>query len=233
LDSQEVIIRLKTFSYVVDVVFNLFNTGDTTTEWTGFPKWVASRVNLYPTFIKVEGAVNGRQIKFDEEWDLSGSTRLRSGMSHEEFFHLAHRPMKEERQWLVSRVTFPGHAGTTICVTYEAPYSYASRHYREASYIYGTGSLWKDNIGKAVFIVDSTEVGGTEKISTYLEGLAPRPISKNVLRYELRDFKPHIEAHFRIGLKELVGRKADYVRIKALNIAPKVPHPQPNVPDDH
>jgi hypothetical protein len=213
LESQQVIIRLKERSYAVDVDFNLFNTGETITEWIGFPKWVASRTASYPTFIRFEGSVNGKQIKFNEEWDLSGGARLRWNMSNQEFGHLAGRPMKEEWQWLVSQVTFPGHARTAIRVTYEAPY-YGKGFY-EGSYIYGTGSLWKDNIGKAVFIIDSTEVGGTEKISTYLQGLDARPISKNVLRYEQIDFKPHFEAHLKIKLNEWLGlRKADYVRMR-------------------
>jgi hypothetical protein len=157
LDSQEVIIRLKPGSYVVDVVFNLFNTGETATESVGFPKWVASQVDFFPTFMRFEGSVNGRQLQFNEERDRSTGAGIKYNVPLTQKL----TKMKEKRGWLVSQVTFAGHEGTTIHVTYEA--RYYSQGYHEASYTYGTGSLWKDNIGKAVFIVDSTEVGGQRK----------------------------------------------------------------------
>lgn len=204
LDSQEVIIRLGSESYVVDIVFNLFNTGGTTTEWTGFPKWAAPRTDSLPTFMRFEGSVNGRQIPFHEELERTGDKRPHWNMSLADGLGSAERPLKTKRQWLVSKITFPGHPSTTIRVRYEAPY-YGSG-ISIASYLYGTGSLWKGNIGKAVFIVDSTEVRGTRSVSARFEDgsayvkSAQRPLSHYVVEYELRDFEPHPEAYFWVSL---------------------------------
>ena len=239
LDSEQVIISLGERSYAVDAVFNLFNTGETTTECVGFPKWVASRTPTYPTFISFQGSVNGRPIEFNEKWDPSGGSKP----SFEEWRNFRIAVNEEERQWVVSQVTFSGHATTTIRVTYEAPYNYANG-YREASYIYGTGALWKDNIRKAVFIVDSSGLGGTEKISTYFEHgfgsqttsanvkSAPRPIWKNSVRYEIKDFKPHPEAHIRIKGNRFRGgvyQKAHFGRLPLIYPPPPpmLPPPKP------
>ncbi len=223
LDSQEVVIRLRESSYVVNAVFNLSNTGNTTREWIGFPKWVASRVESYPTFMRFEGSANGQELEFDEAWDLTGGQKLRRSMSGLEFMSLARRPMKEQRQWLVSHVTFPGHRMNTIRIRYEAPYS--GKHFREAAYIYGTGSSWKDNIGRAVFVIDSSEVGGIEKISVrFVTGSGRRidrktvrtlgrPMLKNVMRYELSDFDPPQSARLAIKLNTGFSPvKNNYVR---------------------
>jgi hypothetical protein len=226
LDSQKVIIRLKGSSYVVDAVFNLFNTGETTTEWTGFPKCVAPRDASYP--IRFEGWVNGKQVEFSDARDLSRSTKPPWNLSNEEKPSVASRPIMEEHQWLVSQIEFAGRAVTTIRVIYEAPYY--GKDFAQAYYIYGTGCLWKDNIGEAVFIVDSTEVGGTDKISTSFENRfrsmptpVARPIMTNVLRYEIRDFKPYPEAHFKIKRSVKLARiKANYVRMKGV-----IPMPPP------
>lgn len=232
LDSQEVVIRLKKGSYVVNVVFSLFNTGETTTEWIGFPKWTASRTPSFPTFITFQGWVNGKKIDFNEKWGSAGGNRTKFNMSHKAFSYFASKPMKEEHKWLVSQATFPGHAQTLIRVTYEAPY-YGKGH-TQASYIYGTGSLWKDNIQKAVFIIDSTEVGGSEAISTYFEPRSwsksaghavkavARPLLKNLLRYEIRDFEPDPGAYFRIQFKKsnYMRPPANYVRSKNLPRGP-------------
>ncbi len=203
MGSEEVIIRLKSYSYVVQAVFNFFNEGETTTEWTGIPKWVASRIPSFPTFIRFKGSVNGKEIVFNGEWDISGGARVISKLESVRR-KLSKEPMKHKRQWLVSQVTFPGHANTTIRVTYEAPYS---RGGLRASYIYGTGALWKDKIGKAVFVVDSTAVGGKTQVVTnfdedlgYMKRVVRRPISNSVVKYELSDFEPCPEAVFRLVL---------------------------------
>jgi hypothetical protein len=233
LDSQEIIIRLKRGSYVVDAVFDLFNTGETATEQIGFPKWVVTPTGSFPTFIRFEGSVNGEPITFNEEWDASGGSPFLMNLLAERRLNLASRPMKEERRWLVRQVTFPGHGKTIIRVTYEAPYSV--KHYREASFVYGTGSLWKGSIGKTVFIIDSTNVGGPGNISIYFEkGPWPEPVSEsvkfgrrpilgNVQRCEITHFKPHPEAYLRIKLAHWFGIKPNYVRMKPMPPPPPMP----------
>jgi hypothetical protein len=74
LDSEEVTIHLREGSYTVDVVFHFFNTGETTTEWTGFPKrsitqgLAQSRVN----FRRFNTWANGQEIAYSEERDWGG-----------------------------------------------------------------------------------------------------------------------------------------------------------------
>ncbi|MFZ5867053.1 MAG: hypothetical protein ACOYXY_14305 [Thermodesulfobacteriota bacterium] len=211
LDSQEVKIRLKSRIYEVDVVFDLFNTGESVTEWIGFPKWMpyGSHWPRALRMVEFKCSISGKQMEFNEEWDLFMPARLFRTMSPLEKMFAANRPFKRDWKWLVSQVTFPAHAKTVICVTYKALY-----HGRDptACYVYGTGSLWKGNIGKAVFIVDSTQLGGTARISTdFHDGIGlrqlsrspkapPGPVANGLLEYELTDFEPHPEARFDVRL---------------------------------
>lgn len=79
MDSMEINILAQTGSYVVDAVFRLFNTGEATSEWIGFPKHcrVSPYVLLsYPKpvihdFIRFEGWVNGSKALFMERRSLS------------------------------------------------------------------------------------------------------------------------------------------------------------------
>lgn len=185
LESQEVTIHLREVTYTVDVIFQFFNTGETTTEWTGFPK--RSLIREVPrsraTFTRFNTWANGRKISFSEEPDFTDSSR------------------GEDRKWLVHQITFPGRARTTVRVCYEAPYFFSGSGL-SAYYIYGTGSYWKDNIGKAVFIIDSSYVGGRMrtdiKFQPTVEG---RQISENLVMYEIRDFKPDPEATLRVTVR--------------------------------
>jgi hypothetical protein len=101
---------------------------------------------------------------------------------------------------MVSKITFPGHARTTIRVRYEAPYErYEAAncaHLRWAHYLYGSASLWKGDIGKASFIIDCTEVGGTKNIS--VRGFKARPgpklIADNLWTLAMTDFEPDVGA---------------------------------------
>ncbi len=238
MDSEEVIIRLKSNSYVVDVVFNMFNTGETRTELTGFPKCVMSG-DHFPSFLKFEGWVNGVSTEFKDEEDRVAEGDIPGAKTFRDSFLLrTWKHPKDYLKWLVSDITFPGHATTAIRIRYQADYCNESC---EAAYLLGTGSLWKDNIGKAVFIIDSTEVGGPEKILTYFaqgsrEELiaekaieAPKTILKNVARYEIRDFKPDPKAYVRIKLCDDFHRryaKANYIKQKpACGPVPMAPPP--------
>lgn len=245
LDSQEVMIRLKSATYAVDVVFNLFNEGDTARESIGFPKWVASHFDSYPTFLRFEGSINGRRIEFSDEVDQDRRRRFHWIMSSGDWSMWADRPMKEERQWKVSRVTFPGHAQTRIRISYEA--QYFTKHVHHAAYVYGTGSLWKGNIGKAVFIVDATGVGGNKSISTFFRkelrlGSGPEPgteavqtgpraipIGNHALCFEIRDFEPHPDANLSITTKGWLFGKRNYVKPKP-TLGPPPPPPGPPPP---
>ena len=48
MDSEEATIRLHKKSYTVDAVFRFFNTGETLTEWVGFPKRSMGTISSLP-----------------------------------------------------------------------------------------------------------------------------------------------------------------------------------------
>ncbi len=194
LDDQEVIVRLKPYTYTVDAIFHLFNTGETSTEWIGFPKNSTGRspgpLGRVDDFIRFEGSVNGQTIAFTEERDLIKGARatqvgiLSRGKNHD--------------GWLVGEGAFPGHAKTTIRVRYETRYGNCGMGCSKAVYIYGTGGYWKDRIGKAVFIIDSTQKGGLDRADarfsgheTKKYGIRRRLISKNIAKCEIRNFEPN------------------------------------------
>jgi hypothetical protein len=208
LDSQEVTIRLGAFKYTVDAVFHFLNTGDITTEWVGFPTWVESRDGTrgVSNFIRFDSWVNDQSVEFSPERDQTKDSPSRdrqpSSASEAPTMNLT-GTAKKEPEWLARQVTFPEHENTTIRVTYEAPYypNY-DKGRGEAIYLYETGSMWKGNIGKAIFIVDASEVGGLKHVSISFEKaggtlpgaenmrLRPWSISKNVVRYDMEDFEP-------------------------------------------
>lgn len=172
MDAEEVTIRLEKGSYTVDAVFHFSNTGETTSEWVGFPKggeyfeaspeWQPDLVqnpDRLPDFIQFHAWVDGKVVTFSEEG----------------------------RRWLARHVTFPGHATTTIRVVYEANY------YRGAlaTYIIGTGSYWKGSIGRAAFTVDGSAIGGTKHFSAVLD--APqlqKLLTEKAVRLEVLDYEP-------------------------------------------
>lgn len=220
LDSQEVTIRLGALKYTVEAVFHFFNTGDITTEWVGFPKWVESRdgTRAVSNFIRFNSWVNDRSVEFSPERDQTkdslGRHRQPSSASEAPTMNLP-GTAKEEPQWLARQVTFPGHENTTIRVTYEAPYYPNYEKGRgEAIYLYETGSMWKGNIGKAVFIVDGTEVGGLKHVSISFETtggtlpgaenmrLRPWSMSKNVVRFNMEDFEPQPGSQLVISFRQ-------------------------------
>ncbi|MEW6140252.1 MAG: hypothetical protein AB1733_18690 [Thermodesulfobacteriota bacterium] len=184
MDSEEVTIRLHKDSYTVDAVFRFFNTGDTTTEWVGFPKrGLGSSATFTGTrgFIQFETWVGDQRVPFREERELWSRVPmfLRSIFSY----------IIEDNRWLVKEVTFPGHKETTTRVKYEAHY-YGPAEGNTAYYIYGTGSHWKGPIGKARFILDASEIGGTGKIRVNLPEESRRQVSESSVIYELNDFDP-------------------------------------------
>jgi hypothetical protein len=190
LDSQEVTIRLRKDTYAVDVVFRFFNTGETITEWVGFPerRMVALLPYTKSAFLRFETLIDGRTAEFSREQDLTQDTGLflrwlfSSPSTH------------EDRRWLVHYPTFPGHARTTVRVGYEARYNYHHGNCFAGSYIYGTGGYWKDNIGKAVFVIDSSNLCKRKIVDIkFPRDIRPLQKSENMVIYELKDFDPNPE----------------------------------------
>jgi len=100
-------------------------------------------------------------------------------------------------EWMGQRVTFPRHARTSIRTIYEAEYSSP----KGAFYIFGTGRYWKDGIGEATFLIDCTDVGGTGNVDVYFPvAPGPKPISKNVIAFNVRKLKPAPDAQLYIAV---------------------------------
>jgi hypothetical protein len=172
MEAEEVTIRLHKMTYTVEGVYRMTNSGEATTEWVGFPK---NRHEMheglsYQNFIQFEVWVDGRKVPF----------------------------AKEGKQWIAGQVTFSSHATTIIRVVYEIKYpetyKWASRD-DFAEYIVGTGSLWKGNIGKAIFTVDGSEIGGTKNFDTRLNIPQSHKLrSEQAVRFDAIDFKPERDA---------------------------------------
>jgi uncharacterized protein len=193
LDDQEVIIRLKRGEYTVDAVFHLFNTGEKSTEWIGFPKNPAGRLpgplGRVDDFIRFDVWVNGNKVPFADERDLIKSAQnVLQGLRGRRVQYTG---------WLMGQASFPGHVTTTIRVSYASRYGNCGMNCAKAVYIYGTGGYWKDNIGKATFIVDGMQRGGAQwagasfgatETDKYL--IHRRLLSESLAQYEIRDFEP-------------------------------------------
>lgn len=188
MDSMGVTIRLKQNTFIVDAVFSLFNTDNTMTQWVGFPKYgAAALVGEAIDFISFRAWVDGQPESFVEERDLF--------RNQSPFFTRTIGTGTEESRWMLKQLIFPGHAKKTIRVRYEARYAGG----RFAFYYYGTGRYWKGNIGRATFIIDSTDVGGTKNTSQYSPAASGgRFVTENLVRYELGDFEPDLRGRFSI-----------------------------------
>ncbi|MFH1115946.1 MAG: hypothetical protein V1792_18700 [Pseudomonadota bacterium] len=204
MDSEQVVIRLGRRSYTVDAIFHLFNAGETVTEWVGFPK---RRVKLIPQgltppdFVRFDTWVDGRHVEVSELRDAQAHVSLwehlvslRYRVDRLIYLFPGHGPMRNE--WMGHRVTFARHAKTTIRTIYEAEYGY-----RKAFYIFGTGRYWKDGIGKATFVIDCTDVGGTRKVDVCFP-VAPGPkiLSENVISFNVKKLKPPPDAQIDISV---------------------------------
>ena len=77
-----------------------------------------------------------------------------------------------------------------------------------AEYIVGTGALWKGSIGRAIFTVDGSEIGGAKNFDAQLNIPGSHMLrSEQAVRFEAIDFEPERDATLRM---EVGGRrKAD------------------------
>ena len=179
MDAEEVIIRLGQGTYTVDAVYHMANTGESTTEWVGFPKGREgdlSKGEEYPDFIQFHAWIDGKKVPFSQGG----------------------------KQWVAGKVTFPGHATTIIRITYEAKYPLTLRKgWGYVEYIVGTGSFWKGRIGRAIFTVDGSEIGGTRGFDATLKVPHCHKLrSENVIRIDVSNFKPERDATLHINISD-------------------------------
>ncbi|MBI5570214.1 MAG: hypothetical protein HY914_09745 [Desulfomonile tiedjei] len=221
--SEQVIIRLKRNTYTVDAVFHFFNTGETTTEWVGFPRLETDTMTMTESmdrvgseFVRYDAWVDGTKIPVEENSDFDKTVdgtkvevkeqrervvepgpdgRVASAFDRRQpALGLRSRrppPPKEPKgRWRVHHITFPGHATTTVSTSYEAYYS-DYWDFLQAYYIVGTGGLWKDSIGKAVFVIDSSGLGETKKIRVnFPGGCGQRQLGDSLIILERENLKP-------------------------------------------
>lgn len=181
VDAQEIRIRLRHSSYSVDAVFYFFNAGEATTESLGFPKSASEGWN----FERFRAWVDGRKIEVSEEHDPA-----RSHTSHDE-------NSGSDLRWFVAPVTFPGNGGTTIRVSYKAPYRFDPigwGQYRSMRVLYYSWlASWRctDRVGGTVFIIDGADIGGRERFRVDLvPGARWQDVStENAVRLTARDYQ--------------------------------------------
>ena len=118
MDSEQVMIRLGQRSYTVDAIFHLFNTGETVTEWVGFPKRRVKFTGSWlpqPDFVRFDTWVDGRHVEvtelrdaaaYESFWEVLASLHYRLNRLINLYAPLGH--MRNE--WMGQRVTFPRHA---------------------------------------------------------------------------------------------------------------------------
>jgi len=191
MDAEQVTILLHMDSYTVDAIFHFFNTGDTTTEWVGFPKRGMGYSGTFTgttDFIRFQTWVGQEEVLFREERDFWSRIPI--------FVRGLFSNIVTDNRWLVKQVTFAGHGETVTRVRYETHYHVTEG--KSALYIYGTGSHWEGNIGKATFIIDASEIGGTGKIRVNLPEASRQQVTGNTVSYELRDFEPHPNACLKV-----------------------------------
>lgn len=154
MDLMQVNIRMQTGSYILDAVFHLFNTGETTTEWVGFPKHgkaafqLSGQIPLIRDFIQFNAWVDGREEYFEEKRSfLHGSSYPFPGP------RLAGR--SEETKWMAKKITFSKNTMTTIRVRLEAYMDdrIYSLHADIGYFFFGPGKYWKNKIGKAEIVL--------------------------------------------------------------------------------
>lgn len=172
MESEEVTMRLERDTYTVTAVFHFSNSGETVREWVGFPRGNESF-----------GSIEGERPGFLQFHAWVNGQKVRFS--------------EEGKRWLAARVTFPGHAKTIIRVVYEADY-YGGSY---AAYIVGTGSHWKDSIGRAGFTVEGSAIGGTEYFTADLHTpKGHKLLTDKAVRIEARDYDPEPKAELTVTL---------------------------------
>ncbi len=180
MESQELVIRLARQYYEVDAVFRFFNTGKTSTQWMGFPKprWGPYDYTKHG-FISFDAWIDGRKVAVLKERDVVES---RLGDHEQEVAAWT----GSKPGYVISEVTFPSRAVTSVRVRYRGRYGRSSV-YHEATCGLGPGMFWKGKTEKVVVLIDASRIGGSARVSTklYPPSRLPTLVGENLVRYEL------------------------------------------------
>ncbi|MFI5347341.1 MAG: YARHG domain-containing protein [Elusimicrobiota bacterium] len=201
MDTETVVIEPRRESYRVAVVFEFFNHGESTSMAVGFP-------SVYPY---------GLGLGSDEIEDFAtwvDGVRQEVGELPRAKVHMAVAGhLKEAKQWLVTPMTFKGHAPTEVWVSYTGKYNpenLAQTH--EMSYLFGTGRPWKGPIGNALFVVkrSSDQPVFDAEFQEVPEGAAKAVrFGEFTYGYELKDVEP--EPGARIELTATADWPQDWI----------------------
>lgn len=201
LDFMKVTIRGKRDSYSVDADYHLFNTGGYTTLTVGVPKYGrADECDLGDNyivcdFLGFEAWINGEKEEFVEISDFFTDPNARPIGGYCRHLHYNCVSLKDgtETRWMSKNITFPEKATTTIRIRYEARYHnyyFGMGNFLESGYyLCSTAKRWKGKIRKAIFIIDTTEIGVNKHIAYGPGGLRWAPTNA-MSRVEIRDYEP-------------------------------------------
>ena len=151
--EEEINITLYRSYYEVDVTMSFYNDGSTENLLLGFPVKVITSgydVDKYDLVYDFKSYINGVLIT-----DFT--------VKEEEGTHPDISYWSTHTKWFLREVSFPEKSHTYSRVTYKARYNSGGFGSEWASYIYGTGSVWKGPIGKMTVFVnhdDDTYVYG-------------------------------------------------------------------------
>lgn len=130
--------------YKVTVDFDFENTGNGTTLSVGFP------------FFEVGVGGHGKIFDF-ECWTNGIKTEYKDMLIDREFSNTNYGGNFDEPELInayVREITFPKNSITKTRITYKSEYGRDTGGYI-IKYLYGTGSSWKDTIGKITVIVEN------------------------------------------------------------------------------
>jgi ankyrin repeat protein len=205
MDSQEVTMRLRRSTFVVDAVFHFTNSGDTTTEWIGFPKRGNACRNGYllePAFVRFDTWVDGQKTQFSEE----GRSGFKSEAFGSEVWTLRGQfnavPLNNYNRWIEKQVRFRGWARTTIRLSYEADYVAFGPPplVRCADYIVAAASRWEGAMRNFAFTVTTSEVGGTKNLAR-IDSNGLSLITEDFVQYDAMNYQPEAQSEFGAAIR--------------------------------
>lgn len=203
LDLMQVVIRQKRDSYSVDALFHLFNTGETTTETVGIPKygttdenwgtvapWRAAEPRVCD-FLRFDAWIDGQKTEFAEARRFYRDPSARPIGGYRKY------PWgkRSDTRWMVKEVTFAGKATTIIRVRFEARYRNlvaGANPFDDGFYHSWTGRYWKDKIRKATFVMDTTDIGEERGGPGSDMSPAARRPTRTINRVEMRNYEPPV-----------------------------------------
>jgi YARHG domain len=185
---EDVRITLKKKDYDVQVKFEFYNHGSSTSVLVGFPQYCAGNVQSVGEYINFKTLVNNKEVATTEKYMLNPKGKK----------HLT-------KKWKVKEVFFPTKQTLYTEIFYTAPYGYISNGDKVVAYTVGTGKSWYGKIGVSTFTVVFND---DENLGLYsfmpFENWTGIEIEKfirirNEMTWVTKEFEPAEDAEFRIN----------------------------------